>query len=98
MKRTRTMTAIGAGILAALLIASAAFAATSGTVTITARVRAYAPITQTDARHVLVKANTPWTLEILTRTGEKVRVDGFKTSGTAVELPENAAAYSLIWD
>lgn len=98
MKRTtKIAAAVTAGMLVALIVASAA-AGTSGTVTVTARVRAFAAVTQTDAHHVLVKANTPWTLEVVTATGTTVRVEGTKTSGTAVELPADTVAYSVVWD
>jgi hypothetical protein len=91
-------TAVAAGIIATLLTASTAAAATSGTATVTARVRAFAAVTQTDAQHVLVTANTPWTLEVVTGTGRTMRIEGAKTPGTVVELPADATAYSLVWD
>ncbi|MCL4079492.1 hypothetical protein MX659_07835 [Coriobacteriia bacterium Es71-Z0120] len=98
MKRaTKIAAAVTAGILAALLVASTA-TGTSGTATITARVRAFAAVTQTDAQHVLVKANTPWTLEVVTATGHRMRIEGAKTTGTPVELPDDAVAYSVAWD
>lgn len=97
MKRTKMAAALTAGALAALLLASTALAATSGTVAVTARVRAYAAVTQVDASHVRVQANTPWTLEVETADGV-VRVEGSKTSGTVIALPADTAAYSLVWN
>lgn len=97
MKWTKMAAAVVAGALAALLLASTAPAATSGTVAVTARVRAYAAVTQVDASHVRVQANTPWILEFETATGV-IRLEGVKTSGTVVGLPADTAAYSLIWN
>ncbi|MDI6713018.1 MAG: hypothetical protein QMD96_07250 [Anaerosomatales bacterium] len=97
MKRTKMAAAVVAGALAALLLASTALAATSGTVAVTARVRAYAAVTQVDASHVRVQANTPWILDVKTEHGV-VHVNGFKTSGTVVALPADTTAYSLIWN
>lgn len=98
MKRSTKITAaIAAGILAALLVTSAA-AGVSGTATVTARIRAFAAVTEADAHHLLVQANTSWTLEVATSTGETVLIEGTKTGGTAVQLPEGVVAYSLTWD
>ncbi|MCX8006845.1 MAG: hypothetical protein N3B11_01860 [Coriobacteriia bacterium] len=98
MKRTKIGAAALAGLLAALLLACSASAGTSGTSTVTARVRAFAAVTQTDASHVRVQANTPWTLEIATTHGETLRIEGAKTSGYEVALPDDTQSYSLAWD
>lgn len=97
MTRTRIAAAVVASALMGLLLASTALAATGGTVAVTARVRAYAAVTQVDATHVRVQANAPWVLEVETAKGV-VCVEGCKTSGTAVELPAGATAYSLVWN
>lgn len=99
MKRKRKTAAVLVGALAVvLLLAPTALAATGGTVTFTARVGAYAAVTQTDAAHVLVRANTPWTLEVYTAAGDTLHIEGVATGGTAVTLPDDAAAYVLAWD
>ncbi|MEN6430915.1 MAG: hypothetical protein ABFC80_08785 [Coriobacteriales bacterium] len=91
MKRTAAWT------LAVFVFAAAiqpAVAGTSGTVSVTARVRAVASVTAVSDRAVLVQANTSWRLSCEGPEGV-TQIVGEKTPGTLVTLPEETLTYSV---